>query len=426
MGIAATGVVRAGVEHVPEADPPRRWVAGLTLSNLAIFCGLYGPIQVLIALQALEIAPESKEYVVGLVTGAGALASTIGNPLAGALSDRTRSRFGRRWPWVAGGAVVGALGLVLLSMSRSVPMMALGWVIAQLGLNAIYAAVTASVADQVPVRRRGEVGGWLGMAQTTGLVLGTAVAVVAVDVFAGGITAGYLACAGLALVLVIPYLLRSSDLQLVGEIPVFRLAAFLRRFWVSPRRYPDFAWAWVTRWLVNLGNAIGTLYLLFYLQDAVGLTDPETGVLVLVAVYAVCVLGTAVLAGRWSDRVGRRRPFVALSAVLSGGGAGVLAVSQTWSGAIVGAAIFGIAYGVFLSVDFALVTQVLPSSGDAARDLGVINIAAALPQVVAPVLAAPLVASFASAQGGYAALYALSAGVSILGGVLVSRIRGVA
>jgi len=88
--------------------------------------------------------------------------------------------------------------------------------------------------------------------------------------------------------------------------------------------------------------------------------------------------------------------------------------------------VFGIAYGVFISVDFALVTQVLPSSGDAARDLGVINIAAALPQVVAPVVAAPLVAAFATAASGYAALYALSAAVSVLGGLLVSRIRGVA
>lgn len=420
MALAAVSEVHVGVEHEPTVDPPRRWVLGLTLANLAIFGGLYGPIQVLIALQAQEIAPDAKEYVVGLVTGAGALASTLGNPLAGALSDRTKSRFGRRWPWVAGGAVVGILGLVLLSQTRSVPIMALAWMITQLGLNAIYAAVAASVADQVPVRRRGEVGGWLGMAQTLGLVLGTGLAVVA-----GGITAGYLACAGLVLALVIPYLLRSRDMRLVGEVGRFRLGAFLKRFWVSPRRYPDFGWAWLTRWLVNLGNALGTLYLLYYLQDAVGLDDPATGVLVLVGVYAVCVLSTAVLSGIWSDRVGRRKPFVSLSAVLSGVGAGVLAVSQTWPGAIVGAAIFGIAYGVFISVDFALVTQVLPSSGDAARDLGVINIAAALPQVFAPVVAAPLVAAFAAAQTGYAALYFLSAGVSILGGVLVSRIRGV-
>ncbi len=420
MALTAAAEITAGVEHTPQVDPSRSWVARLTLSNLAVYCGFYGPLQVLIALQAQALAPDAKEYVVGLVTAAGALASTIGNPLAGALSDRTRSRYGRRWPWVLGGALLGAGGLAGMAFAGSVATMAVFWVLTQLGLNALYAAVTAAVPDQVPIGRRGVVGGMLGMAQTLGLVLGTAVAVIA-----GGITAGYLACAGLALALVIPYLLRSRDLRLVGDVAPFRLGAFVRRFWVSPRRYPDFGWAWLTRWLVNLGNALGTLLLLYYLQDAVGMPDPETGVLVLVAVYAVCVLATAVVSGHWSDRVGRRKPFVALSAVLSGVGAGILAVSQTWPGAIVGAAVFGIAYGVFLSVDFALVTQVLPSSGDAARDLGVINIAAALPQVVAPFLAAPLIAGFATAQGGYAALYALSAAVSVLGGVLVSRIRAV-
>ena len=134
--------------------PPRRWVAGLTLSNLAVFCGLYGPIQVLIALQAQQIAPESKEYVVGLVTAAGAAAAALGNPVAGALSDRTRIRYALQWPWVLGGSPVAALGLVVRSRTASVPAMAAAWALTQRGLNSIDAAVAAWVADQVPVVRR--------------------------------------------------------------------------------------------------------------------------------------------------------------------------------------------------------------------------------------------------------------------------------
>ena len=186
-------------------------MVGPTLSNLAVFAGLFGPIQVLIALQALQVAPDSKEYVVGLVTAAGALASTLGNPIVGALSDRTSSRYGRRWPLGVGGGRRGDR-LIVLSQTGSVPVMVLAWVVVQLGLNSIYAAVTAAVTDQVPIRRRGEVGGWLGMAQTLGLVLGTLAAVAA-----GGVAAGYLACAGLVVALVIPYLLSSRDLRLVGD-----------------------------------------------------------------------------------------------------------------------------------------------------------------------------------------------------------------
>ena len=87
-------------------------------------------------------------------------------------------------------------------------------------------------------------------------------------------------------------------------------------FWVSPRRYPDFGWAWLTRFLLNLGNALGTLYLFFYLQDAVGYGDPGTGVLILVAIYSVFVVLTAVWSGNWSDRLGRRKIFVTWAGVV--------------------------------------------------------------------------------------------------------------
>ena len=91
------------------------------------------------------------------------------------------------------------------------------------------------------------------------------------------------------------------------------MAEFAGSFWISPRRYPDFAWAWLTRFLVNLGNSLGTLLLYFYLQDAVGFDDPETGVFVLTAVYAVFIVASTVIFGLWSDRLGRRRVFVVVS-----------------------------------------------------------------------------------------------------------------
>ena len=100
----------------------------------------------------------------------------------------------------------------------------------------------------------------------------------------------------------------------------------------------------------------------------------------------------------------------------------MLALFPVWPVAIVGAAVLGLGFGVFMAVDYALLTEVLPTAADVGRDLGVINIAAALPQVLAPALAAPLVAS----AGGYPALYLLAAAMTFLGAVLVGRIRGVA
>ncbi len=402
----------------PLVSVPRSWVAWVTLAGLGLWAGFFGPIQVLLAQQAQLVSPGHKELVFGVVTGVGSAVSVVANPLFGALSDRTTSRFGRRVPWVVAGGLLGALALVLLAQATSVLVMALAWSLAQASLNAMFAALTATVPDLVPIRERGVVGGWVAVSQTLGIVAGVGIATVT-----GGIAAGYYATAAAVVVLAVPYVLRSRDVVLPKALrPVFSLTEFVRGFWISPRRHPDFAWAWLTRFLVNFGNSLGTLLLYFYLQDAVGYGDPESGVLVLTVVYAVFIVASTVVFGLWSDRLQRRKVFVTVSGVVTGVGALILALVPTWPGAIAGAVVFGIGYGVYLSVDFALCTQVLPAAQARAKDLGVINIAVALPQVFAPFVGSFLVAY----AGGYVTLYAVAFGVCVLGSVLVHRIRGVA
>lgn len=413
---------RAAPEALTEPTEPvgRGWTAALSLANGAIWVGWYGPLQILLALQAAELAPPgtAKESVLAWVTGAGAVVSMVANPLFGALSDRTASRFGRRTPWVLAGVLGGAGALVLLAGAGTVAGMALGWCLVQLTLNAAFAAITAAVPDRVPHGRRGAVGGWLGAAQILGVVAGTGLATVA-----GGVVAGYLACAGFTVLGTLPYVLLHRDQVLpAGRRPALRLRTLLAGFRISPRRHPDLAWAWLTRFLINLGNALALLYLLYYLRDVLHRPDPDGGVLVLTAVNAVTLLGTVVVAGFWSDRIGRRQPFVLGAGVLMTVATGLLAGWQTWPGAVCAAALLGVGFGVFTSVDFALMTQVLSAAADRGKDLGVINIANALPQVAAPVLAAPIVQHL----GGYRVLYGVAAGIGLLGALLVRRIRGVA
>ncbi|MGW0733828.1 MFS transporter [Streptomyces sp. NPDC002851] len=401
----------------PTIQVGRSWTFSLCLANGAVWVGWYGPLQILLALQADGLAPDgvAKETVLAWVTGAGAVVSLVANPLFGALSDRTTSRFGRRTPWIAAGTAGGAAALLLTSAAGSVWALAAAWCLVQLTLNAAFAAVTAAVPDRVPRLQRGAVGGWLGAAQLLGVVAGTGLATLA-----GGVGAGYAACAAFTVLGVAPYLLGHRDLRLTTR-PPFTWRGFLAGFWLSPRRYPDFGWAWLTRFLINLGNSVVLLYLLYYLRDGLRLTDPEGGVLVLTAVNGATLLATVVVGGVWSDRVGRRKPFVVWSGVLMAAATGLLAVWQTWTGAIVAAALLGLAFGVFTSVDFALMTDVLPKALDRGKDLGVINIANSLPQVAAPALAAPIVTHL----GGYRVLYLVAAGVGLAGAVLVGRIRGV-
>lgn len=419
-GLSSHAAVLEALAEPTERVRPK-WMACFSLAVVGSFVGWYGPLQILLANQAEAIAPDAKESTLALIAGVGAACSLVANPLWGALSDRTTSRHGRRLPWVVYGTVGGAIGLLLLGSASTLVLLVAGWGVVQILLNAPYAALSAAIPDQVPVSQRGVAGGFFGMSQIVGVVAGTGLAVAGMAVL-GGTAGGYLACAVFVLVSAVPYVLLRQDRVLrPGELPPWNWRAFLRGFWLSPRRYPDFGWAWITRFLINLGNAIALLYLLFFLRDAVGVEDAETGVLVLTAVNASTMMATVVVSGVWSDRVGRRRIFVCGSGLIMCAAAVLLATWQTWTGAVIAAAVLGIAYGVYVSVDFALLTQVLPQATDRGKDLGVLNIANSLPQVLAPVIAAPIVTS----MGGYSTLYATSAVIGVVGAVLVYRIKSV-
>lgn len=425
----------------PTTTPPARWVGALVLLNLGVVAGWFGPIQVLLAQQADRITAAEpggpgKELLLATVLLSGATVSMVANPVWGALSDRTRSRLGRRVPWVLGGVVLGAASLGLLSLADGPVLMVVAWSLVQLSLNAAWAGGVAAVPDQVPVERRGLVGGLVAIAGTVGVLLGIKIAELT-----GSIAQGYLVIAAVMLVLSVPWLVGSRDVPLPPDHPVDRLdwGRLLRSLWVSPREHSDFAWAWLTRLLVNLGNWIALNYLYYFLTDALGYGDDEAtahlGLLVLV--YGVATVATTVVVGHWSDRIGRRKVFVVWSGVLIGASSLVLGLWQSWPGALVAAVVLGAGYGVYQAVDFALITQVLPGAADRAKDLGVINIAAALPQVLAPAIAGLVLVVVRGLGGsvatggeswslGYGVVYLIGFALCVLGSVLVTRIRSVA
>jgi MFS family permease len=411
--------VADGVPALAEPVVPvrRSWIGLLFAANLGLWMAFFTPIQVLLPEQIADLGVDHKEAWLGVVTGIGALVAIIVNPLAGALSDRTRPSLrgrllGRRHCWTVGGGALSVVGLFALATAPDLLWVTIGWAGAQVGLNIMLATLTAAVPDRVPVSQRGLVSGWIGMPQALGLVVG-AILVTAVVTTVGP---GYVLLAvGLAL-LVVPFVLLTQDDPL-GDIVVPRMSWRL-----DLRGNPDFAWAWGTRFLVQLGNALGTLYLLYFLSDAVQLADPEAGLLSMILLYTVGMIATAMIGGWLSDRLGRRKVFVIWSGVLIAIAATLLGLWPTWPVALVAAVLFGAGYGVYLAVDTALITQVLPAATDRAKDLGVVNIASAAPQVLGPALAAPIVTHL----GGYPALFGLTAVVTLLGAVAVVKIRSVA
>jgi MFS family permease len=367
-----------------------------------------------------NVVPSGTDAVLlSVVMGVGAIAGLIANPVVGALSDRTTSARGRRHPWTLGCAVIAAAGLLVVAASPAVAVMAVGWFIAELGLGGMLATLTAALPDRVPVSQRGTIGALIGISQMLGTVLGALL----VTVIITRMSAGYVACAVIVVGFAAAFTLRTTDEPLPAEYkPDHPVSAALRRLWVSPRAYPDFAWGWVTHFLVNLGNDLGTLYLLYFLSRSAHYHDPQTGLLILMALYAVALLAAGSVFGTLSDRSGKRKPFIVASAVVMALAAAILAVSPTWHLALVAAPLLGAGFGTYWSAAPALLTQVLPAAVDRGKDVGLINMAYNFPLVVAP-LAAGVVLGL---MNSYPALFALAGVATIMAAWTVSRVRSVA
>jgi MFS family permease len=384
-----------------------RWILAYTLAMTGVAAGWFGPIQILLPAQAEALAgPGGKELLLSLITGWGAAAALFATPLWGAVSDR----LGRRRPILIAGLTLGVLGLLLLAYATSPALAGAGWIMAQAGLAGPLAALASLLGDRVPQEQRGLVGSLFGVAQIAGIVLGTALAVLIGDV-------------------------RLAYLTLAATVPA--LAAALMVTLRTEQRLPEaagergargggglritraFAWAWTVRLLLNLVNALLLVYLFYYLQDRVGVGSPATYVLVVTLINVLVTAATATVGGPASDRLGRRRGFIAAGASALAAGATLLALVPALPAVLTAAALLGCGWGLYLAVDLAVITHVLPNAASRATMLGVANIAASLPQLLAPAIAAAVVPHL----GGYPTLYLLTAAIALTALTCVPRLR---
>src|SRR4051794_1011825 len=198
------------------AGPTRGWTARFALAWLGLWAAQLAPVQLLLPLQLEAVDPVHKVRDFGLVNGAAGIAALIALPVFGALCDRTRSRFGRRRVWVAGGVAVYVVGLLLTGLAGSWPTVAAAWGVAPLGMYAAMAGLTATIADQVPLEHRGAVSAAVYGPQALGVVVGLGL----VTALGGGTGTGYAALAVVLVLGAIPWLLRARETAPhVGERP---------------------------------------------------------------------------------------------------------------------------------------------------------------------------------------------------------------
>lgn len=390
------------------------------MAYMGLWLALLPPILVGLAMRVREIDPTHATERLSLVVSLGALLALFGNPFFGHLSDRTTSRFGMRRPWLIAGALGGASGLVVIAQATSAAQLLLGWCITQLAYNAELAALAAILADQVPALQRGTVSGMVGISLPLGMVGGTFL----VEALAHSTLAVFLvpALIALASAIVLASMLPDRRLSL-AQRPCYGWRELLGSFWISPLRFPDFAWAWSSRFLLYAGIALIMTYQEFYLIHQLGTppTDAPRRIFfsTLVQSGAVAVFGA--VGGSLSDATGRRKAYVAGSALVYALALLMIAFATSYTRFLVGMAIIGMAQGVYLAADLALVTDVLPErETNAARNLGIFNIANVMPQSLMPAIApAILVAS----GGNYAALFVVAAILVALGAWAILPVR---
>ena len=373
---------------------------------------------VLLPLQVAGIDEANKVGNLALITGIGAIVAMIASPIAGLISDRTRSRFGRRAPWLVVGALTTGLTLVGMGFANGVVQLVIGWSIAQLFLNLLISPLSAIMPDRVPAPRRGVFSALVGIGTMLGAIGGQSVGAA----FAGNVPMGYFVIPGIAIVVAVLFVVfcrESSTLEMERE--PFSLKVLLQMFWVSPRKHPDFAWGFLGRLFLYTGYFAITGYQLYLLQDYIGLGDNAIGMLPLLGLINVTALmvSTAV-SGPLSDRFQRRKVFVIAASLIMALGMVIPVFLPSVTGMVLFSIVVGLGFGAYAAVDGALMSELLPSSGTYAKDLGVLNLAATLPQTLSPFVGGAIVLAF-----GYVALFPIGIVLAVLGALAIIPIKSV-
>jgi MFS family permease len=423
---SATGLIEPGAaatETTPETQPK---VSGLfitlfALLNFGLMLVVLMPALFTLPYKVGLLAPHDKVAVLGLVATIGAVVGLVAGPLAGVLSDRTRTRIGRRRPWLIGGVLVLAVGSTIAALAPSIPVFIVGWIVVSIGGAAASAGVAPIVAERIPEAQRGLASAIAGVATQLAGVLGYTIG-------------GSLTWNGLLL-----WLVPVVTLAVVGtvfmlvirepmiELPHTSIAQTFRSLVFNPRKHPDFSLVWLGKLLMQITLAFLSTYQLYFMLDRLGFTAEQAGgSLSLVGGVGIVVTMTfAVVSGTLSDRLRRRKPFILVAVALSVIGMSLMAFTDGF-GLFFGAVMFVLgSAGTFGAVDVALASDLVPQRDQAGRWMTIYGVAPTLAAAIAPLLGAGLLAFQSAGSTNYTALFIAGAVIAIGTGITTFFVKSV-
>jgi MFS family permease len=375
--------------------------------------------RLLTSLQQFETA---RATVSGVVSAVSVILIALIQPIVGVLSDRTRSRFGRRAPWILFGAVTGAALTVLAPLAPTLAVLAVLWIAVSLAFNVAQGPLNTTLADRIPEENRGRMSSAGGIGNFVGGTIGAVAASLLYPILGYGVYVLYAVVVVIFFTMFVVILRDRSSVDMEVRKTGFRrtLAGF-----VVPLKHRDFLWVWISRICLLFGYTVSSALSFFMMQSYIHPALSQTEATAIIPYLALSSLPATMVAiavvGRISDRVGRRKPFIMAAGLLMAVAMIVPLLSPTLPALFVQTILTGLAFGIYLPVDQALFVEVLPDRlNSAGRDLGVAAIATNIGQALGPILAAQVVAI----TGSYQLVWPLAAVLAGLAAFTILPVKG--
>ena len=415
--------------EVPQTDQRSvgvaRTLTPLFISIVALY-GVYQAInQVLLPAQIVGIDASNKVQDTAMASLVESVIGTLILPIGAAISDRTRSKLGRRAPWLIAMAVGTMISCVVMGVVSTIPMVIVMSGVVWFFANWYQGVVYAVIPDRIPEENRGVASSVTGLGLPFGILIFVNIASRVDQVV------GYAIVGVFILIATVIFCVVAPDRSSMDNIPSttqkkegFKLSNIGSFF--SAFLHRDFTMAFLSRFAFFFAYFAIANFTYYILSDFVGTQNVPggnvaAGVATMSTVSTVAQIAAIIIFGKVADMLNRRKLIVALSSIVYMIAFIIPLVSPTWVGMLIYAAVSGGAAGVYFAVDIAVMSLVLPNKQDEGRDLGILAIATSVPAAVAPLMGSALI----DGSGTYASVFIFGIVMALLGGVFAFLIKKV-